>query len=371
MNYFGDFIIPCCNIFEYDFIYRLRNIKLICELLPKNINIIIIEQIMSKDSTSYVDALKTSDVFRDDIKYIKKYYDKDFVKGWLYNVGYKKSLTDNLFLGESDVIFSPVYWNSIIKQLQNHNINWAHCWDKLYQISSDNMSIIKEVKPYAGGTEGGVVYFKKHFYEKIGGSNEWMKGLGGMDNEIVTRCAYKSKSRIKLKGEIYHLWHPFSEMKGTNKEKNIKTENKYKHNRKRNTKIVEYIGEKTKTVIDNMFKYKENIGGDMPLCEIVDLFNDINELENATPRNYLNRNKTDKKNDDIKEITYTDEGIEYKELNKPYTINNRPNERRITKTNNTPHRNGDGTPMDTVATNRKRIQKRIIKNPAVVFKRNI
>lgn len=343
-------------MFNNDFQYRLRNIKLICELLPENMNIIIVEQIFDNTIPSYVEELQNTKLFRSDIKYITKYYEKDFVKGWLYNVGYKNALTNNLFLGESDVIFSPIYWSSVIRQLNNHNFPWAHCWDKLYQIASDNTSIIRQAKPHPGGPEGGIVYFKKTFYESIGGNNEWMTGLGGMDNEIITRCAYMSRSRIKIKGDIYHIWHPFSEMKGTNTNKNLKTENKYKESRIKNRKISLFVTNKTKLVINTMLNYKNRIGGDVPLCDTEELFDDNGKINIPNMNSILYADDINLPK--ITEISCSpDENAEIEQKTPNTSHDKNRTQRNILYRNGLPYNN------------RRKSQKKIIKNPAVKFTR--
>lgn len=273
MDYYGDFIIPCYLQSEdsNDFEYRLRNIKIICDLLPKNMNIIIVEQTNKNQEKKYITELQRLNLFRKDIDYIEKQYDGDFVKGWLYNIGYRHAKTDNLFLAETDVVFSPTYWIDIYKQLNENNYKWAHCWNNLYVISENGEEIKHTHTIYAGGPEGGIVYVNKDFYKNIGGSNEWMLGLGGMDNEFIVRCEYHTNKRYMLKGEIYHLWHPFSFMKGTARsEESIK----YKHNRRKNTDIVHRARSNKKIYCSEISKYSEEIGGEAPLCEKIIMFDE-------------------------------------------------------------------------------------------------
>jgi hypothetical protein len=360
MNYFGDFIIPCYNNGDDDFDYRLRNIKLICELLPYNMNIIVVEQISDETRTSYIDELENTKFFRDDINYIKKYYDKGFVKGWLYNAGYRHSKTENLFLGESDVVFSPNYWDSIYKQLQSTSHPWAHCWNILYQMNNDHVSIVRKVIPKPGGPEGGIVFFNKEFYESIGGSNEWMLGLGGMDNEIINRCAYKSKSRIKLKGEIFHLWHPFSILKGTTDKEVELSENGFKSNRQRNGQIAHYIKNKTGLVINEMCKYIELIGSNVPLCDIVELFDKNGTIKGTSVT--ISTEPCGENDIEIRLIEPSDENIENIEIN---TNEENRKIKKIHTSNNSNLQNKLYRNIDASRT--KRIQKKIIKNPAVKF----
>lgn len=273
MEYYGDFIIPCYvnEKTDEDFEYRLRNIKMICELLPVNMNVIVVEHTKLDQEKKYITELQRSNLMRKDVDYIEAQYEGEFVKGWLYNIGYKHTKTNRLFLGESDVVFSPTYWIGIYDQLNKATFQWAHCWDKLYVIGSDNKTIIRSTTVITGGAEGGVVYFDKEFYRKIGGSNEWMLGLGGMDNEIIVRCQQYTRRRYMLTGDIYHLWHPQSSMKGTSINENSKC---YKDNRKKNINIVRTARRNSKLYSMQIAQYADEIGGDAPLCEKITIFNE-------------------------------------------------------------------------------------------------
>lgn len=271
MDYFGDFVIPCCNGgSDEEFNFRLRNIESICNLLPISMNIIVVEQLLKDNTQSFVDTLKDKIKHRTDINFIKKDFKKYFVKGWLNNIGYKNMKTDKLFLGESDVIFAPDYWVDMFDRIQKRDQPWGFCWDKLLYLDKNGTKIIKKLVNGPGKPEGGIVYFNKNFYRDIGGSSEWMINLGGMDNDLAKRSTHLTKKRIINPGIIYHLWHPISTMKGTRPESNTEE----RQSRRKNTNMVRSIYANTKLTIKKLNELINDMGGEIPLCESVDLFNE-------------------------------------------------------------------------------------------------
>jgi predicted glycosyltransferase involved in capsule biosynthesis len=260
MNYDYDLIIPIHYGHDDDLVYRIRNLSLVILTIPYNINIIIVESTEKNKETIW----ENLDYYRSDIHYIKKNYN-GFNKCWLYNVGVNNSKTNNIILGELDCPVKPLHFNNIHDYIKEKKCQWTFCWDEIIYLSEDLSKINHRWKPRKGGPEGGLVYFEKNFYYEIGGMNEWMSGLGAMDNEVMSRCRYKTKKEYKVPGTIYHFWHPTSPYKGTNEKSN----KEQKNSRKYNKLIYAQTNRNPLDSIKKLSKYSKDIGGEKPLCDTI------------------------------------------------------------------------------------------------------
>ena len=252
-----DLIIPVYNGGD-DFIYRLRNMNIITSAIPYEVHLIIVEQVDGNET-----FWENLHIQRSDITYIPVEYSGVFNKGWLYNIGLKETKTENVILGESDCLFEPLYFNNILKHLKNNPpLQWFHCWDKILYLSESMDTVYKKYNNIAGGPEGGLILFKKNFLFSIGGANEWLEGLGGIDDDLVIRASYiTGRQRFKMEGTIYHYWHPNSKMKGNRSDSKF-----FRRNRMKNVAYCNYLHKNPRLVIECLSNRIDEIGGDIPLC---------------------------------------------------------------------------------------------------------
>lgn len=135
-----------------------------------------------------------------------------FNKGWCINVGARHSCGDILCIAESDMYSTEKYLNKAALSLRH----WKIAWNRLIYTTKEQRNEVlfgKEIVsseysiPKRGSSEGGIVLFKKEFFIKIGGCNEWFEELGGPDNEIAYRAHIESMEYPTHPQTIYHLWH--------------------------------------------------------------------------------------------------------------------------------------------------------------------
>lgn len=256
-NKYADYIIALYDNQENDYPYRLRILKILLDSMPKTINTIIVEQTKSNQKRTYSENLQKYT----DVTFINKKFDGYFNKSWLYNVGARNSVTNVLLFAESDNIQEPLYYKKILDYHKSkNNLKWFICWNELIYLGKDDNKIEKVVKnpKVHGFAEGGLVLFRKQFFFSIGGYNEWLECLGGMDNDIAWRADIISNQFNHMLGTIFHYWHPKSSLKGCNDEQ---------HNliRKRNIEMYNNL-RKNKNFTSLLCSYSDKIGGDEPMC---------------------------------------------------------------------------------------------------------
>lgn len=251
-----DYIIPITNIGESDFRDRVSNLQMIINSYPKKqVRIIIVEQIID----SSLETFKSKLNMKSNVQY-HQVSNKIFNKSWLYNIGANKSNTGHLILGESDCVpNSPVaYFKSLKEDMINNDRKWAFGWNKLLYLDASGKKIVKTVRPREGFAEGGLVYFRKDYYDKIGGANEFLRELGGIDNELAKRAAFNQR-RYSFQWSILHHWHKDSKMKSNNW--------RFAEYRSANRTIYTNVSRNTALVIKRLSHL--NKGQTNPLCETV------------------------------------------------------------------------------------------------------
>ena len=118
---------------------------------------------------------------------------------------------NNLLFAEADMDIDLDYIQALKRYLLNLGLKWSFCWNRINFLNAKGeIDFTKEQE--AGYTEGGVVYFDKLFYKKIGMANEFFETLGGMDNELIRRAeVYYPVSRMKY--TLNHIYHKESKFK--------------------------------------------------------------------------------------------------------------------------------------------------------------
>lgn len=204
-----DYIIPCANVGGPDYEDRINNIQRIIDELPHNIRIVIIEQRIDRSYTRFKDS-----IFSDGRTNFVEVYYPVFNKPWLYNIGVRNSRFDYIILGETDCLpeFPQTFFLELYKYIAINRLNWCHAWNRIKYYNADQSQVYRDDSPKRGGAEGGLVFFQKDYYWKIGGTNEWMYELGGMDNELIRRAEFRERS-AQFNWTINHYWHRQNRMK--------------------------------------------------------------------------------------------------------------------------------------------------------------
>jgi len=263
-KYYMDYIIPICNMGDDGFDYRLRNIESLIRIIPPFVNLIIVEQIVDTTRKLYTSNIRMPDKINIDKRIVR--YDI-FNKSWLYNIGVKLARTDKILLAEGDINTNRLYFGDLFTYIYNgegKNLDWFFAWDEIIYWDKEFKNKVRADSPRPGMAEGGVVYFNKDFYWKIGGANEWLQELGGIDNELAERSKFLSGYYIKFKWSINHLWHPISHVK--------KEGWKYAKHRLNNRRIYYKVKSNPQEMIDTLCKHNQEIGNSKnPICKSIGL----------------------------------------------------------------------------------------------------
>lgn len=254
-KYLCDLIICLYNSGRNDFYYRLKSTRHCLMNIPSNVNVIVLEQITDRTET-FIDNLN---IESKNINYIKKELPDPFNKSWLYNVGVKQySKTNNIILGESDVVFKSLYFKYFLEYVKNNNLKWAIGWNTVYYMNANLSDLERDLPgntsglahPKIGRCTGLSVYFNKDFYLKLGGANEWIEGVRGTDNELASKAKNESDLFPIYKSDIYHRYHPrvYDSNNGAN-----------------HRPMIRYIMINYKESKKIMDKYNDKIGGELPL----------------------------------------------------------------------------------------------------------
>lgn len=214
------YIIPLCNLGDEDFNSRLKSLNYYINTFLRNqkgvtIELIIVEQVVDKNLSTYRSFINSST-----IKIINVSY-PIFNKGWLINIGVKNSSYNNIIVSDVDTICrGKTYLKDFIKYINSNSLSWCIGWKKIFYLSLEskenlfytNKLVLNDYERYSrvtkGGAEGGIVYFKKEFLvSKLGGYNELFQELGGIDNEIIRRAEFLTKSYNVFSRVLIHLWH--------------------------------------------------------------------------------------------------------------------------------------------------------------------
>lgn len=243
-----DLIIPVSNGGFKDFPHRVSNLKLILEEIPPQIHVIMVEQIINAKLPTYQSQLEP----RDNQTWLSL-KSPVFNKSWLYNAGVRHAKTERLLFSEADVAIPKTYFPALLKWLQTHNYRWSIAWNRIIYWQPDKVRKKTTLRPSKGGPEGGVVFMLKSFFWNIGGYNEWMQRLGGIDNEIIRRAEALDRRSAYFPWTLDHLWHPFSEYKSN-------------PSRERNKRIYRTVKCQPKRMIQILKRHISELGNEAPIC---------------------------------------------------------------------------------------------------------
>lgn len=192
-----------------------------------------------------------------------------FNKPWLFNVGVSNSNSSFICLAESDMYAKEPYFERVAAAMIDNSWKWCFGWNRLcYTTLEEKRAILsgrtfddtgsRWVRPTRGYSEGGFVFFRRQFYDRIGGGNEWIQELGGPDNEMAARARFNSGQYDAYPARVYHLWHP-------------KTRDKVRPTRKHNVGILHYFNRKP-TAITNLLTKQIHGNPNAPYCKYKSFF---------------------------------------------------------------------------------------------------
>ncbi len=246
-----DLIIPISNGGFGDFKPRADNLEIILAELPPQVHAVLVEQTVSAENPNYRDRVKVASSCNHTWISVSA---PIFNKPWLYNLGARNAKSHRLLFSEADVALENHYFIKLLAWLNEHKYQWCIAWSRIIYWQQDMIHQKARHKPSRGGPEGGVVYMSKPFFWKIGGYNEWMQQLGGMDNEIIRRAEAANSRSKYFPWTIDHLWHPFS---------------KYKSSRFRdlNKRIYKSVKDNPRRMSRILKRHAPQAGGKAPLCK--------------------------------------------------------------------------------------------------------
>jgi len=224
-----NYIIPVCNVNEKEYDYRLKSINfLINEFLAKQtnieLNIIIIEQFINEEKKDFTSNIEIPIWINH--KCIGVEY-HTFVKPWLYNIGFKEAKTEHCFISEMESLTTERnFLSDILDIVKEKKYQWCFCYDKWYFLneeqtndylqnkSIDSLEEIHFTIPEPKSWAGGIIYFNKDFWwNHLHGANEMYRNLIGNDNELTMRAAKSCMNTNTCQKNLFHLYHPKSDLK--------------------------------------------------------------------------------------------------------------------------------------------------------------
>lgn len=151
-----------------------------------------------------------------------------FNKSWCINVGFRHSEAPLIMVADPDMFCREDYFTKLLDWMGSP---WAFAWNELYYTEMSDKHMILEgkdpsVKPHCGPkvgySEGGLVLFRREYFERIGMANEFIEELGGIDNEMMSRARHHQPFQHNYPMFVWHLWHEGSQKKTRpTREKNV------------------------------------------------------------------------------------------------------------------------------------------------------
>ena len=222
-------MIPPTNKFTYVIPYRHRqdrimNLRKIIDWVSgfSGVEILIIEQ--DKHSRIKHLNLRATHVF------VKS--EMPFNKAWVYNIAIKRSSSDIIIFGNSDIIMNPMELIESIKNLGDNDvvIPCSTISRLTYQESSaDFNTMLNSSKPQEKKIcmSDGITIFKKSSIMNIGGWNEDFLKTGNFEDKFQDIKIQKFCKFKQLDYKSYHLWHNIDNLDYSIQERNQNLFNKY------------------------------------------------------------------------------------------------------------------------------------------------
>lgn len=157
--------------------------------------------------------------------------DKPYNRSWAFNVALKRSNSDIIVFGDSDLLMEHNQFIAGINALNDYDM--VSPYHKVIDLTREESSttlqnILNIDRSGRGETDnqkinisGGIAMFKKQSLLKIGGWNEDFIGWGAEDDEMTIRV-HKYLKWTELKGTCYHLYHDRPRPEHNNYQHNIK-----------------------------------------------------------------------------------------------------------------------------------------------------
>lgn len=234
-------IIPVSLLVKKSLNKRVETLNRAIKDLYKGLDVIVVEQ-----------SLNGQFYFLDNIidcKKVKISYPV-FNKGWMINVGVKHSLYDDLIIADCDMYAKCVNWDTVLYWFNYNRHQWGFVWNRIvYTTNEQRCKIldggssrcigVKYDTPRSGYSEGGLVYFKKDFFYKIGQFNEYLQQLGGIDTEIIIRCRHLYNKYPCYPMTVFHLWH--QQEKKSSRPERLENIKKIRHLRQHTNHVIDWL----------------------------------------------------------------------------------------------------------------------------------
>lgn len=211
--------------------WRANNLSICLEFLRrqtfKDFEVVLVEQIncgiarQRSKNTFFKNALVDKYIA------ITNSINHEFNQPWMLNVGAKLAEGEKLLFFDVDLIVRAHYLRNVYEFNEPFFYAWNACFHYTQRISNGVYRKKKLLKDpdaikYTPGMQAHEGYAigadRAFFFEKIGCYNENLFGWGGNDNEIAARVRHILGSPFKaLPVPVFHLWHPRSYAKTTNR----------------------------------------------------------------------------------------------------------------------------------------------------------
>lgn len=191
--------------------YRLDNLVFLVEYLKRlnDIEIIVVEQ----DSEAFL----INHNFGNKCKYVFLKSDGLFNHSWGFNAGYKRATYNLLAFGDNDVMITDDAFRQSVDLLNQNFI--VNPYTTIVNTSLEEANIIRITRTLHPITRegrghvnfcGGLVFFTRSNFEKVGGWDENFRGWGGEDNamsDYQIPLVIGKDFMKEVEGVGYHLWH--------------------------------------------------------------------------------------------------------------------------------------------------------------------
>lgn len=265
-----DVIIPVFNYMPTSTAERIRTLNHILSrwigLYNVEMHVVIVEQTIDK-KVHFIDKIKKPRTLHVETILlcapVRRYEAPEFYKGWLINVGVRRSYSPYVMIADCDIFSPNDIYLSVIEYMIEKGLPWCFGYDRIFytdqkekeDVFNTNFLFVSKVNSYNYGTypqpqkkiftpsreyvEGGYVFYQRDFFNRIGCAHEYLRGLGGHDNELARRAEYVSHKYEMYPALVYHLWHPVDDnLRIKNKPYNL---DKYYMTKKKTDQVIEWM----------------------------------------------------------------------------------------------------------------------------------
>lgn len=187
---------------------RYKNLTRTMEWLMQipNIDVVIVEQ---DTNPKFINSWG--------VNYIFAYNPLPYNRSWAFNIAYRDYPNDYLAFGDSDLVMDTNEFINSFNKLSEFDVvsPYKSVLDLTPDETEKDLVFWKSItRPGRGETDnqkinlcGGLVFFTKQAFEKVGGWNEDFIGWGGEDDFQTFKVNSLGLRTLEMPYRIYHLYH--------------------------------------------------------------------------------------------------------------------------------------------------------------------